>query len=190
MARWTTRYEWSYRHQNSPIPRQQAIDTFAFAARAIPNSRNSCGMDDRVDATQTYLGETSAGPNISRSGDDVFCDPGDGQNVVGWGPLPPDILGVACVYSRQSTPTSWEIVEADIRIRPSEEWFAGTTVPSGCTNGLSLRSVATHEFGHVFGLGHAVPACSEQVMKPTASLCEVELSDFGRGDIRGLRALY
>lgn len=61
-------------------------------------------------------------------------------------------------------------------------------MPSSCNNKYSLRGVATHEFGHAYGLGHT-RQCN-LVMAPATAACTAATRRFGRGDILGLRTLY
>lgn len=180
--RWTERLRWRYRDANRPgsVSKNGAINAFKHAAAGIVNSRNSCGMVDQVSATHTYLGTTSKAPGINGSG---ACTSMDNNNVIGWGKLPGGVLGVTCTWST----SSGIAVESDQRYSNQHKWFAGNTPPSNCTDKFSLRSVATHEFGHAYGLGHS--AC-KLTMAPSTQVCNAGGRNLGKGDVNGLRKLY
>lgn len=189
-AKWKSRLNWSYRHTNSPIGKNNAIEAFRHAAIAVPRQRNSCSMGDQSNAKQGYLGETTRKPNISKSGSVITCEDPDGHNVVGWGAIAGGTLAVNCNYATDDGSSTYRIVESDQRYDNSNRgWYAGNEVPSSCTNRFSLRGVATHEFGHAFGLGHTPAACN-QTMSPSVAPCTSRNRRLGRGDVRGVRDLY
>ena len=60
-----------------------------------------------------------------------------------------------------------------------------------CTEGWDLQAVATHEFGHAFGLGHVKEGLHANLtMAPYILPCQSSEARLGLGDVRGLRALY
>ncbi len=84
---------------------------------------------------------------------------GDGLSVLGFvaDPSEPDVLGS----------TSWmiddvtgEIVESDIFFNSVIPWSVSA---AGETNRFDLQSIATHEIGHLWGLGHSALGETEQV---------------------------
>lgn len=189
-AKWKSRLDWSYRHNNSPIGKNNAIEAFRSAARAVPIQRNSCGQADQSSATQLYLGETTRAPNITKSGSVISCGSPDGHNVVGWGAIAGGTLAVTCTHAQNDGTNTFRIIEADQRYdNTNRGWYAGNAVPASCTNRFSLRGVATHEFGHAYGLGHTPAQCS-QVMAATTGPCSSAIRKFGTGDTRGIRNLY
>lgn len=94
---------------------------------------------------------------------------GDGENVVGWGPLT-GAIGMANVRMDQSG----DVTEADITLLRS------TNPSTEC-----LRSLLLHEVGHVLGAAHQ-SAGSSSVMTP-ASGCGTSLS---WSDIAAVRYMY
>jgi len=188
-AKWKSRLNWHYRHGGSPVGKNAAINAFKHGAQAVPKQRNSCSMSDQSNATHRYEGETSTRPNIGKDGSNVFCKSPDGENVVGWGGLPDGTLAVTCSWASDDGSSTYRIIEADQRYDTSNRsWFTGNAVPNDCSGRFSLRAVATHEFGHAYGLGHTPNAC-KQVMADSASAC-TSRRKFGRGDVRGVRDLY
>jgi hypothetical protein len=63
------------------------------------------------------------------------------------------------------------------------------TGSSGCSGGLYLEDVATHEFGHALGLGHS--NTTSATMYPTMeSWCSQSWRTLASDDINGIRAAY
>ena len=64
-------------------------------------------------------------------------------------------------------------------------------MPSGCSNRYGVEAVATHEFGHVFGLGHVSETNHPTLtMSTAAGACSNAPYSLGLGDVRALRSLY
>ena len=61
---------------------------------------------------------------------------------------------------------------------------------TGCASSWSIRAVATHEFGHAFGLAHVTLLHPNQTMSPLILPCQNSQATLGRGDVLGLRAKY
>jgi len=182
---WDERLRWRYNdaHRPGSVGKQATIDALKYAAATITTSRNGCSMADHVSATQTYDGTTSTAPNLTASPTTITCNANDGKNVVGWATnLASNVLGATCTWRSGDV-----AVETDAKYNSDRAWFAGDAVPSGCSTKFSLRAVASHEFGHAFGLGHS--GCA-QTMAPAIPPCESHRRKLGRGDVLGLRALY
>jgi predicted Zn-dependent protease len=65
------------------------------------------------------------------------------------------------------------------------------TKPSTCSSRFSVEAVATHEFGHAFGLGHVSETYHPSLtMSSVIRACQGSESTLGLGDVRGLNALY
>ncbi|MEZ4380704.1 MAG: matrixin family metalloprotease [Nannocystaceae bacterium] len=183
--KWNKRVDWYYRDSGRPssVSKTGTIDALKYAAATSTTSRNSCGMTDQVSATHSYKGTTGTSPNIGVSNGVVVCSTNDGKNVVGWATgFPSTTLGVACTWRSGGT-----AVETDQKYNNKKSWFGGNSVPSGCSNRFSLRAVASHEWGHSYGLDHT--GCA-QTMAPSTAACKAGGRLFGKGDVLGLRALY
>lgn len=179
--------EWRFNAGSTPA--SNSIDNVEAllkkAASNITQSRNSCGMADSVAAKQHYAGRTTAGAQITADG--ACQGSGNGINTVGFGDLPAGVLGLACVFYDGSA----HVVEADIRLNKADHaWYA--VKPSSCSKRYSVEAVATHEFGHVFGLGHVGEAAHGNLtMSPSINgPCQGSEATLGRGDVLGLRAKY
>ena len=91
--------------------------------------------------TTTYVGPTIVLNNANRN---VDCgQAGGGSNVVN---LP------AATYPNGTNLAEGTILDMDMTWNPDE--FDYSTAPNATPNVFDIRAVATHEFGHLFGLSH------------------------------------
>lgn len=173
--RWTGPVEWGYNPNNQKVSGAAAIGA---GADAWTGTTTACGRTVRSTADDTYTGSRKVAMGITATGG---CGTSDGANMVGWGSLRAGTLAVTCVWSRGGV-----AVEADQRYSTSVAWSATTTC-SGSR--FDLRGVATHEWGHAWGLGHTASS-SGLVMKPASTTCETGQRTLGLGDLIGIDALY
>ena len=180
---WQETFRWSFRVRSTPedLSRSATITALKRAVGNITGARNDCGRADRVPATASYLGTSDRRPAPTDGG---TCASRDGVNVVGFGRLPTGIAGLTCVWSIGD-----RIVEADIKLDRRARW---STSLGDCSFASMVEAVATHEFGHAFGLGHVSEArhgrltMSEQL----DGFCQNGESTLGLGDMLGLEQLY
>jgi hypothetical protein len=151
----------------------------------ITTGQNNCGFATGAFAARgAYLGTTSVYANIDSSGHCTTRFP-DGYNTVSWGPLystgSDTGLGVTCVHRINGS-----ITEADIYLASN----AGVVndVTQGCNGQYDLQTLATHEWGHVYGLGHETSG-PDEVMYPTRGPCVLR-RHLGLGDYNGMISLY
>jgi hypothetical protein len=81
--------------------------------------------------------------------------------------------------------------ESDTVFSTSVPWFQAPGEGDGCYEGAAqydLQNVATHEFGHVYGLGHVSSAFN--TMAATATTGETYKRSLAPGDAAGIQAIY
>lgn len=181
---WASDFAWKFHASSTPSGLSAAnVETgLRVAANAITNERNSCGLADRVSATNSYGGHTSAAPGISST---ATCTKHDGHNVIGFGALPAGVLGLTCAWSSGGV-----AIEADVKLSTRYHWFS-QGVPASCSNRWGVEQVATHELGHVYGLAHVSQSKHPELTMSTAAFpCRNDKLTLGLGDVRGLRQLY
>ncbi|MEX0833578.1 MAG: matrixin family metalloprotease [Actinomycetota bacterium] len=177
---------WFFKRSSAPsnIGASAAQSALVAAANRVTNSSNACGMSDQVSAVHAFLGDTTASSNISK---DIRCLTNDNQSTVDFAPL--NGPAVTCAWY-SVLPGTDEVSAADIRISNSMKW---TTNPGSrtCSRAWDVQGIGAHEFGHAFGLGHVTSAHGNLTMS-TYGLpdCSTAYRTFGKGDVKGLQALY
>ena len=180
---WQETVRWAFRARSTPanLGKRATARALVRAMANIVGAHNDCGRRDRVSATATFLGVTDRRPAPTENG---ACAQQDGVNVVGFGELPDGIAGLTCVWSIGD-----RIIEADIKLDKDARWATSLT---GCDVQSLVEAVATHEFGHVYGLGHVREATHGRLTMSERldGYCQNNESTLGLGDMLGLEALY
>jgi matrixin len=183
-SRWNRAYRWYFSARTRPSGlKVRAVESALKRAVAnVTHSDNNCRLADRVSASAAYRGRTRARPNV---GGDSTCGKPDGKSEVGFGKLAPGQLGLTCYWTRND-----HSVEADVKLNKANySWYVKQ--PSSCLKQWSIEAVATHEFGHAFGLNHVSELTDGALtMSPLILACQQQEVTLGLGDVRGLRALY
>jgi hypothetical protein len=182
--KWTKRYEWYFKANSTPsgISQDDAETALRSAADNITHAHNDCGLADTISATVAYQGTTGKSTGIGSNGS---CSGKDGTNVVAFGDLPSGYLGLTCWWSK-----SGSITEADMMLNKVDyDWYINK--PNNCSGEWGVQDVATHEFGHVFGLSHVSESLHPALtMSPVIGSCQGAEKSLGLGDVDGLEALY
>ena len=187
---------WYFRSGSTPVrtgfTEADAIAAIKRGASNMTTAYNDCGMPDQVSATQTYGGATTASSNVTSSG---CAFPNtyptrDEDSIVEFGLLDSGVA-VECSTYRES---DGRIIAADIRFKKWAGWSTATS-GSDCVNNYDVEGVATHEFGHAFGLAH--PSEDTRYGKMTmygtaiyAVNCRTAARSLARGDVLGLESMY
>lgn len=183
-----TGYEWWVGDGSMPggLSKAAARKVFADALDNITGTSNSCGEDDVVDPGATYQGTTSAEANISSAS---TCTARDETSTWDGGNLRGDHLALTCWWATAVPKAANQLVEADVRFNTTDYEFTNSPT-SSCTDQYDIRSIATHEAGHVFGLGHVGAGHSQLTMYADTVACSTKTRTLGKGDVLGLAAIY
>ena len=109
------------------------------------------------------------------------------RNELMWGAVPRGM--VAATYTWRWSDGR---IESDVVFNQRLPWFLAASRGDGCKEGqpaYDVRNVATHEFGHVFGMTHPIEGRYES-MYAVGYTGETLKRSLGRGDSAGIRALY
>jgi hypothetical protein len=187
--RWSEPYRWWFDAESIPNylgPLDQVGDVVRGAAHNVDSGRNDCGLSDRLTLSQRYLGETRREAGVRADG---TCGAQDHRNVVSFGDLTPGLLALTCVWWVRENGEG-RTVEADVRINSRSALFS-LQPPADCADRWDLEGTVTHEFGHVFGLGHVAYAeHGEQTMSDGLPPCSTNFRGLGLGDYLTLRDHY
>ncbi|MFC7220161.1 peptidase M10 [Streptomyces polyrhachis] len=159
---------------------------FADAIDNITGSYNNCGYTDQVDASSSYQGTTTYEADINSSSQ---CTSRDGKSTWDAGDLYGGHVAVACTWSWDWVGMKNDLREGDVRYNTADFDFTNSPT-SGCWNLYDIRSVGTHEAGHVFGMGHVGSGHDNLTMYTNSFTCTTKARTLGKGDILGLRSIY
>lgn len=136
-------------------------------------------------------------------------DISDGYTVFYWNDpndeAAPGVLGVTYsvptgfVSRVANGRTYYQIYGSDIIFNDNVDFGTTEDIQAGNCNGeTGIEGVATHEIGHMLGLGHsceqgdacADPSLREATMYWSAGACDLSQADIAEDDILGINALY
>ncbi len=184
---WARKLRWSYndRGQTRAIPAGHLVKAIKRAGVAMAGAKNDCGIEKDPRASIGFGGRTKARPGIKGNAGGATCRTSNGRNTVGWGTIGGDSDGWTCIWWGPSG----RLTEADMLLDPGASLAIG--VSAGCTATLDLQALATHEWGHAFGLDHVdYGKHANLVMPHWLEWCSIDDRTLGLGDYLGLKKLY
>ncbi|MFJ4063633.1 matrixin family metalloprotease [Streptomyces albogriseolus] len=181
-------YNWYVGDGGMPggLSRDDAKWAFMDAINNITDSHNNCGYSDSVGAKENYLANTSREASINSSN---RCTGRDELSVWDGGDLKSGVVASTCSYTWAMPGVKNDLREADVRFNTHDYDFTNKPT-SSCSNKYDIRSVGTHEAGHVFGLGHVGSGHSNLTMYTNSFTCKTIARTLGKGDVLALRSIY
>lgn len=181
-------YEWYVGDGGMPgaLSRTDAKWAFWDAIDNITESYNNCGYTDQVGAASNYRGTTTFEADINSSS---HCTSRDGVPTWDAGNLAGGHVAVTCSWTWPMPGVKNDLREADVRFNTTDFDFTNSPT-SSCSNKYDIRSVGTHEAGHVFGMGHVGSGHDNLTMYTNSFKCSTKARTLGKGDVLGLRSIY
>lgn len=182
---------WMTENSNYPPPYGQTqlnVWNITGGSKSWQNRKTSCpGSYPAHKASTNYKGTSIRSASINS---DTTCGPAsDWYSLITFKSLanaPQPTLAYTCWYPG----INGGIWEADIAFNSDYSWALRDNGYLLCSPGqFILEGVATHEFGHAFGLSHA-PQSSDQVMRPNSSSCTTTDTELGTGDLASINHHY
>ncbi|MFG2403172.1 peptidase M10 [Streptomyces brevispora] len=181
-------YEWYIGDGGMPgaLSRSDAMWAFYDAIDNITESSNNCGYTDQVGAKHNYRATTSYEADINSK---TQCTDRDGLSTWDAGDLSYGTVAVTCSWTWPMLGVKNDLREADVRYNTTDYDFTNK-VTSSCSNKFDIRSVGTHEAGHIFGLKDIAGAHNNLTMYENSIRCSTRARTLGKGDVLGLRSIY
>lgn len=166
------------------VTRAGAEKAIRRAGNNIANTKNNCGLGDRVPTGLAYAGNTPKVAQISNNG----CMRDDGYSVVSFGKLS-YVLGLACT-SYEYRKGYDKVLSSDIKLNKAEYKWTTNPLNKSCNYQYDVESIMTHEFGHTFGLNHPRGNHPNLTMNSSSASCDASVRILGKGDVLGLDRIY
>ncbi|WP_224058277.1 peptidase M10 [Streptomyces kanamyceticus] len=181
-------YKWYIGDGGMPgaLSRSAAQKAFADAINNITASYNDCGLSDEVSVGHDYAGTTTYESDMTATG----CAERDKVGTWDAGDLAVGTLAATCAWYFTGGGSFGQLEEADVRYNTKDYDFTNDPVAGPCTNKYDIRSVGTHEAGHVYGMAHVGNGHSNLTMYTNSFLCNTKARTLGKGDVLGLRKHY
>lgn len=184
---WATTMHWRYNKKSTPgrMTAAAASRQFRLANLNVIKADNDCGLKGIPRVRSSYDGYTAQHPNIAVSSGSISCGKFNRQNTAAFGGLPGNYLGYTCYWWG----SGGAMIAADMRIESAKRVVLKYNLRQ-CRSRFDLQSIATHEWGHAFGLGHVGTGQSRLTMSPLLPPCSYGPRSLGLGDWKGMKRLY
>ena len=145
--------------------------TESAASAAVQMGASAWSRDSNAAFAFAYAGPTTASAVANdRTNNVFFRSESNGSTIA------------VCYYWYSGS----QLLDADIMFYDGAFTFVAGT--SGCSGGMFIEDVATHEFGHALGLGHT--NVSNATMYPSIPYCNQDRRYLDPDDVAGVEALY
>ena len=145
--------------------------TESAASAAVQMGASAWSRDSNAAFAFAYAGPTTASAVANdRTNNVFFRNESNGSTIA------------VCYYWYSGS----QLLDADIMFYDGAFTFVAGT--SGCSGGMFIEDVATHEFGHALGLGHT--NVSNATMYPSIPYCNQDRRYLDPDDVAGVEALY
>lgn len=172
------------------LSRTQARSAFADAINNITDQSTHCHVSaDRVGARSDYQGRTSYEADIAVRDGRTVCTARDGKSTWDAGRLASPKIAYTCWWTWPNPGVANDLREADVRFNTHDYNFTDSPHVS-CSNKYDVRSLGTHEAGHVYGLGHVGSGHANLTMHNSFSPCDTRARSLGLGDVKALWERY
>ncbi len=185
---WRGPMQWRINDATIPsyLDKVGVVAAIRSAGTTVDTGRNDCGLPQNLGTEQAFLGGTGHLAEVATNGG---CGQRDGTSTVSFGTLTQGLLAVTCIWWFDDQ-AGGRSVEADILIDSTPGLFFLDT-PAGCSGQWDLEGTITHEFGHVFGLGHVSYAQhGDLTMTDGLPDCSTAYRGLGLGDYLTLKQHY
>ncbi|MDX2541042.1 peptidase M10 [Streptomyces sp. WI04-05B] len=182
-------YTWYIGDGGMPAGLSKTDAKWAFmdALDNITESYNNCGFGDYVGAKENYLADTSREASVNKSS---HCTGQDGLSVWDAGDIKDSAVATTCSYTWSMPGVKNDLREADVRFNTYNHDFTNKPTSSCANRYFDVRSVGTHEAGHIFGLGHVGAGHENLTMYTDSFKCKTIARTLGKGEILALRSIY
>lgn len=193
--------DWRIKFSSVPgnITNSQAQDAMQAAFTNWTHLDNPCNMADNFGKTVNFQGGSDLNSSVQpdgQGGNECRHRSDDLVSLSAFGDLDgsgDDSVAATCQnVSNQDTNPPYSTKSSDVKFNDvNYDW---TVSPGGsCNNRYDLESVATHEYGHSWGLGDLTTGSLGLTMRTGALYrfrCNTDMRSLGRGDVEGIRARY
>lgn len=163
--------------------------TFRINYNSKPANLSSANVKAAVN-NAFVVWATSSVSFLEGAGSSASRAQNDGVNLVAWGSVPNNAIGVTYTWYYQST-GQWVESDTILNKKLKWAWTPYSTDCAGITSAYDVQNIMTHENGHWVGLDDLYDLASRDLtMYGYGVTGELKKDTLGWGDILGIKAIY